>query len=272
MRKPWCTSNSLACALLNVPRIPKPAHLRRASILHSKILAEVGFTSTEHFNYPWVKPPAARETKKRAERRVTSVFTVRKPWCTSNSFVCALLNVLRIPKPAHLRRASILRSKILAEVEFTSTEHFNYPWVKPPAARETKSAPSGARQVKCPADSKTGAFAPYKHFAPAKSWRRANSLRPSILNYPWVEPPAAAKPKNKRQPTVVSYFLVDLKGFEPTTLRMRTVRSRKVVSFLPTDCGVWFDENAGRGAAGRNTIPQFFNKEGVDSKFICVEN
>ena len=106
--------------------------------------------------------------KKRAEWRVTSVFALRKPWCTSNSFVCALLNVPRIPKPAHLRRASILRSKILAEVGFTSTEH---------------------------------------------------------LNHPWVEPPAAAKPKKKRQPTVVSSFLVDLKGFEPTTLRMRTVRS-----------------------------------------------
>jgi hypothetical protein len=89
---------SFVCALLNVPRIPKPAHLRRASILRSKILAEVGFTSTEHFNYPWVKPPAARETKKRAEWRVTSVFALRKPWCTSNSFVCALLNVPRIPK------------------------------------------------------------------------------------------------------------------------------------------------------------------------------
>ena len=128
VRKPWCTSNSPACALLNVPRIPKPAHLRRANILRSKILAEVGFISIEHFNYPWVKPPAARETKKRAEWRVTSVFALRKPWCTSNSFVCALLNVLRIPKPAHLRRASILRSKILAEVGFTSTEHLNYPW------------------------------------------------------------------------------------------------------------------------------------------------
>ena len=128
LRKPWCTSNSFVCALLNVPRIPKPAHLRRASILRSKILAEVGFTSTEHFNYPWVKPPAARETKKRAEWRVTSVFALRKPWCTSNSFVCALLNVLRIPKPAHLRRANILRSKILAEVGFISIEHFNYPW------------------------------------------------------------------------------------------------------------------------------------------------
>ncbi len=34
--------------------------------------------------------------------------------------------------------------------------------------------------------------------------------------------------------------LVDPIGIEPTTLRMRTQRSRKVVSFLPTDCGVWF--------------------------------
>lgn len=37
----------------------------------------------------------------------------------------------------------------------------------------------------------------------------------------------------------VLFFLVDLKGFEPTTSRMRTERSRKVVSFLPTDCGMW---------------------------------
>ena len=66
-----------------------------------------------------------------------------------------------------------------------------------------------------------------------------------------------------------SLSLVDLKGFEPSTSRMRTERSRKVVSFLPTDCSVWFDENAGRGVAARNTIPQFFNKEGVDSKLIC---
>ena len=42
--------------------------------------------------------------------------------------------------------------------------------------------------------------------------------------------------------------MVDLIGIEPTTLRMRTVRSRKVVSFLPMDCGVWFDENDRRGA------------------------
>lgn len=42
--------------------------------------------------------------------------------------------------------------------------------------------------------------------------------------------------------------MVDLMGFEPTTSRMRTERARKVVSFLPMDCGVWFDENDRRGA------------------------
>ena len=67
-------------------------------------------------------------------------------------------------------------------------------------------------------------------------------------------------------------FMVDSKGLEPSTSRMRTERSRKVVSFLPTDCGVWFDENAGRGATARNTMPQFFNKAGVDSKLICEKD
>ena len=68
------------------------------------------------------------------------------------------------------------------------------------------------------------------------------------------------------------HFLVDLIGFEPTTPTMRMWCARKVVSFLPTDRSVWFDENAGRGADARNTIPQFFNKEGVDSKLICGED
>ena len=68
---------------------------------------------------------------------------------------------------------------------------------------------------------------------------------------------------------MLALLLVDDKRFELSTSAMRTQRSRKVVSFLPTDCGVWFDENAGRGATARNTIPQFFNKAGVDSKLIC---
>ena len=78
--------------------------------------------------------------------------------------------------------------------------------------------------------------------------------------------------QKERHASSVSFFLVDLEGFEPLTSAMRTQRSRNVVSFLPTDCGVWFDENAGRGADARNTTPQFFNKEGVDSKLICGED
>ena len=65
---------------------------------------------------------------------------------------------------------------------------------------------------------------------------------------------------------------MEIARLELVTYTLRTYRSRKVVSFLPTDCGVWFDENAGRGATARNTIPQFFNKAGVDSKLICEKD
>ena len=44
--------------------------------------------------------------------------------------------------------------------------------------------------------------------------------------------------------------MVDSKGIEPSTSAMRTQRSRKVVSFLPSDCGVWsakIDYNAFAG-------------------------
>ena len=65
---------------------------------------------------------------------------------------------------------------------------------------------------------------------------------------------------------------MEIARLELVTYTLRTYRSRKVVSFLPTDCGVWFDENAGRGATARNTMPQFFNKAGVDSKLICEKD
>ena len=50
---------------------------------------------------------------------------------------------------------------------------------------------------------------------------------------------------------------MEIARLELVTYTLRTYRSRKVVSFLPTDCGVWFDENAGRGADARNTTPSF---------------
>ena len=68
-------------------------------------------------------------------------------------------------------------------------------------------------------------FCAVQAFCASKILAEGEFISPEHLNYPWVEPPAAAKSKKKRQPTVVSSFLVDLKGFEPSTLRMRTVRS-----------------------------------------------
>ena len=73
------------------------------------------------------------------------------------------------------------------------------------------------------------------------------------MNYRKRNNPAAVSlvqmdEKNKtcvQQTLYAGFALVDLEGFEPLTSRMRTERSRKVASFLPADCGVWFDENAG---------------------------
>ena len=42
--------------------------------------------------------------------------------------------------------------------------------------------------------------------------------------------------------------IMEIARLELVTYTLRTYRSRKVVSFLPTDCGVWFDENDRRGA------------------------
>ncbi|MFQ6977106.1 MAG: hypothetical protein ACLRSD_09105 [Oscillibacter sp.] len=240
VRKPWCTSNSFVCTLLNVLRIPKPAHLRRAIILRSKILAEVEFTSTKHFNYPWVKPPAARETKKRAEWRVTSVFALRKPWCTSNSFVWCAVKCPTDTKTAHLRRASILRSKILAEVGFTSTSIFNSPWVKPPAARETKKRAEWrvtsvfALRKPCVAASNSFvcALLNVPRIPKPAHLRRASILRSKILaevgftstehfNYPWVKPPAARETKNAPSGASQAFSLCENLGAQAIHLFVR---------------------------------------------------
>ena len=62
--------------------------------------------------------------------------------------------------------------------------------------------------------------------------------------------PKSIKINKKSHTKRCGSFLVDPNGIEPSTLRMRTVRSRKVVSFLPSDCGVWsakIDYNAFAG-------------------------
>ena len=120
---------------------------------------------------------------------------------------------LRYQKSARLRRASVLRSKTLAEGEFTSPEHFNFlPESKkevttyvvtsfleratrlarstavPRHAQWATNAPLGRFLASlapcsplCPLEPKNRRFCAVQAFCAAKPWRRANSLRPSIL-------------------------------------------------------------------------------------------
>ena len=157
--------------LFGLPK-QKTTLLRRTSVLRSKTLAEDEFTSPEHFNF-------LPESK----------------------------------KSALLRRTSVLRSKTLAEGEFTSPEHFNFPpeskkevttyvvtsfleratrlarsTAVPRHAQWATNAPLGRFLASlapcsplCPLEPKNRRFCAVQAFCAAKPWRRANSLRPSIL-------------------------------------------------------------------------------------------
>ena len=67
-----------------------------------------------------------------------------------------------------------------------------------------------------------GAFAPYKRFAKGQNLGAGAIHLPRAFESPkggaayW-----AAEPKKKDTTCVVSFFLVDSKGFEPSTSRMR---------------------------------------------------
>lgn len=67
-------------------------------------------------------------------------------------------------------------------------------------------------------------FCAVQAFCASKILAEGEFISPEHLNYPWVEPPAAAKSKKKRQPTVVSSFLecVDKKdaGAKPCVARV----------------------------------------------------
>ena len=157
--------------LFGLPK-QKTTLLRRTSVLRSKTLAEGEFTSPEHFNF-------LPESK----------------------------------KSALLRRTSVLRSKTLAEGEFTSPEHFNFlpeskkevttyvvtsfleratrlarGVITPRHAQRATNAPLGRFLASlapcstlCPLESKNRRFCAVQAFCAAKTWRRVNSLRPSIL-------------------------------------------------------------------------------------------
>ena len=116
-------------------------------------------------------------------------------------------------KTTLLRRTSVLRSKTLAEGEFTSPEHFNFlleskkevttyvvtsfleratrlarSTAVPRHAQRAPNAPLGRFLASlapcsplCPLEPKNRRFCAVQAFCAAKPWRRANSLRPSIL-------------------------------------------------------------------------------------------
>ena len=116
-------------------------------------------------------------------------------------------------KTTLLRRTSVLRSKTLAEGEFTSPEHFNFLleskkevttyvvtsfWsgrrglarstAVPRHAQRAPNAPLGRFLASlapcsplCPLEPKKSALLRRTSVCAAKPWRRANSLRPSIL-------------------------------------------------------------------------------------------
>ena len=116
-------------------------------------------------------------------------------------------------KTTLLRHTSVLRSKTLAEGEFTSPEHFNFlpeskkevttyvvtsfleratrlarGVITPRHAQRAPSAPLGRFLASlapcsplCPLEPKNRRFCAVQAFCAAKPWRRADSLRPSIL-------------------------------------------------------------------------------------------
>ncbi len=126
-------------------------------------------------------------------------------------------------KTTLLRRTSVLRSKTLAEGEFTSPEHFNFlPESKkevttyvvtsfleratrlarstavPRHAQWATNAPLGRFLASlapcsplCPLEPKNRRFCAVQAFCAAKPWQRVNSLHPSILI-------SCRNPKNRR--------------------------------------------------------------------------
>ena len=125
--------------LFGLPK-QKTTLLRRTSVLRSKTLAEGEFTSPEHFNF---LPESKKEVTtyvvtsflERATRLARGVITPRHAQRAPNAPLGAFSRFARalfapLPagakKSALLRRTSVLRSKTLAEGEFTSPEHFNF--------------------------------------------------------------------------------------------------------------------------------------------------
>ena len=125
--------------LFGLPK-QKTTLLRRTSVLRSKTLAEGEFTSPEHFNFlPESQKRghnlrcdlffgAGDEARSQHCRAATRTVGDKRPTGAFSRFARALFAPLPAgaKKSALLRRTSVLRSKTLAEGEFTSPEHFNF--------------------------------------------------------------------------------------------------------------------------------------------------
>ena len=119
----------------------KTTLLRRTSVLRSKALTEGEFTSPEHFNFSQESQKrghniccdlffgAGDEARSRCYHTATRTAGDKRPTGAFSRFARALFAPLPAgaKKSALLRRTSVLRSKTLAEGEFTSPEHFNFP-------------------------------------------------------------------------------------------------------------------------------------------------
>ena len=124
-----------------LPESKKSALLRRTSVLRSKTLAEDEFTSPEHFNFSQESQKrghnlrcdlffgAGDEARSQCYHTATRTVGDKRPTGAFSRFARALFAPLPAgaKKSALLRRTSVLRSKTLAEGEFTSPEHFNFP-------------------------------------------------------------------------------------------------------------------------------------------------
>ena len=125
--------------LFGLPK-QKTTLLRRTSVLRSKTLAEGEFTSPEHFNFSQESQKrghnvscdlffgAGDEARSRCYHTATRTAGTKRLTGAFSRFARALFAPLPAgaKKSALLRRTSVLRSKTLAEGEFTSPEHFNF--------------------------------------------------------------------------------------------------------------------------------------------------
>ena len=138
----------------------------------------------------------------RAEWRVTSVLSQAKSWRRRNSLPPSI-PIIRGWSAAVRRGTQKERHDFRRAFLCITSKHRK-------CRRLLAAAPSGASQAFCRRQNLGGGGI---HFRRAFQSSKGGA------------PPCGAEPKKKDTTKVVSFFLVDPKGFEPSTSRMRTERS-----------------------------------------------